>query len=333
MTETNKTLEAVAIVGTGSYLPERILTNAELEKMVDTNDEWIVTRTGMRERRIARDDEPTSEMATAAAKKALENAGITADDVDLIIVATATPDMPLPSTACLVQTAIGTKQALCFDLEAACSGFIYALEVGRGMLMSGLYKTALVIGADKMSSITDWEDRGTCILFGDGAGAVVIKRSEGSAGILATTVGADGSLADLLNVPGGGSRQPASHESVENRQHYIRMAGNNVFKYAVRHMCAAGRKALEEAGLTADDVDWVVPHQANMRIIQAISDRVGIPMERFVINLDKLGNTTAATVPIALDEAIRDGRIKPGQKVLSIVFGGGFTWGATVIEI
>ena len=330
--ECNKS-DAVTIAGTGAYLPQRILTNADLEKMIDTSDEWIVTRTGMRERRIARDDEPTSEMASAAARQALESAGLSGADVDLVIVATVTPDMPFPSTACLVQDAIGAKKALCFDLEAACSGFLYAMEVGRGMLMSGLYETALVIGSDKMSSVTDWEDRATCVLFGDGAGAVVLKRTEGAAKILATTVGADGSLGDLLMIPGGGSRNPASHDSVDQRLHYMKMAGNNVFKHAVRNMCNAGNAALEKAGLTAADVDWVVPHQANMRIIQAISDRVGISMDQFVINLDRLGNTTAATVPLALDEAVRDGRIKPGHKVLMIVFGGGFTWGSTVLEM
>ncbi len=333
MIEENNKSDAVAIIGTGAYLPEKVLTNADLEKMVDTNDEWIVSRTGMKERRIARDDEPTSEMAAAASKQALESAGVDAKDVDLIIVATVTPDMPFPSTACIVQDAIGAKSALCFDLEAACSGFLYAMEVGRGMLMSGLYETALVIGAEKMSSVTDWEDRGTCILFGDGAGAVVLKRSESSAKILATTVGSDGSLGDLLMIPGGGSRTPASHDSVDQRLHYMKMAGNNVFKHAVRNMCNAGNEALEKSGLTTDDVDWVVPHQANMRIITAISSRVSIPMDKFVVNLDKLGNTTAATVPLALDEAIRDGRIKSGDKVLMIVFGGGFTWGATVLEM
>jgi 3-oxoacyl-[acyl-carrier-protein] synthase III len=333
MSDEQRTEAAVAIVGTGSYLPERILTNAELEKMVDTTDEWIVTRTGMRERRIAGEHEPTSVMAAGAAKQALEKAGITGEDVDLIIVATVTPDMPFPSTACLVQNAIGARGALCFDLEAACSGFLYSMEVGRGMLLSGLYETALVIGAEKMSAVTDWEDRATCVLFGDGAGAAVLKRTATAPGILATSVGADGSLGELLMIPAGGSRTPASHDSVDQGLHYIKMAGNNVFKHAVRCMCEAGRDALEKAGLSVDDVDWVVPHQANMRIIQAISDRVGISMERFVINLARLGNTTAATVPLALDEAVSDGRIKSGDKVLMIVFGGGFTWGATVLEM
>jgi 3-oxoacyl-[acyl-carrier-protein] synthase-3 len=329
-----KAEEAVVIAGTGSYLPQRILTNAELEKMVETSDEWIVTRTGMRERRIAGDDEPTSVMATGAAKQALERAGISGEDVDLIIVATVTPDMPFPSTACMVHDAIGAgKKALCFDLEAACSGFLYAMDVARGMLISGSYNTALVIGAEKMSSVTDWEDRGTCVLFGDGAGAAVLKRSSTKRGILSTTVGADGSLGELLMIPGGGSRIPASHESVEQRQHFMKMAGNNVFKHAVRCMTEAGRDALEQAGLTVEDVDWVVPHQANMRIIKAIADRAGISMDKVIVNLDRLGNTTAATVPLALDEGVRDGRIKSGDIVLMIVFGGGFTWGATVLEM
>ena len=333
MMDERKTEHGIVIAGTGSYLPERILTNAELETLVETSDEWIVTRTGMRERRIARDDEPTSEMASAAAKEALENAGISGEDVDLIIVATVTPDMPFPSTACMVQDAVGATKALCFDLEAACSGYLYAQEVGRGMLLSGMYNTALVIGAEKMSAVTDWEDRATCVLFGDGAGAAVLKRSDSKGGILATTVGSDGSLGELLMIPGGGSRTPASHDSVDQRQHYMKMAGNNVFKHAVRCMTEAGRDALEKAGLTVEDVDWVVPHQANMRIIKAIADRTGISMDKVVINLDRLGNTTAATVPLALDEAVRDERIKPGDIVLMIVFGGGFTWGATVLEM
>lgn len=322
----------VMIAGTGSYVPERILTNAELEQMVDTNDEWITARTGMRERRIARADEATSDMAAAAARVALADAGMTAEELDLIIVGTSTPDMLFPSTACLVQSAIGAKGALCYDLSAACSGFLYTLETARAMLESGLYKNALVVGADKMSAVTDWTDRGTCILFGDGAGAFVLKPTVTHRGIMATVSGADGSLGDLLMIPAGGSRMPATSETVAEHQHTVKMAGNNVFKHAVRCMTEAGEDALRKAGLTADDVNWMIPHQANMRIIQAISDRVHIPMERIVVNLDRYGNTTAATVPLALDEAIRDGRVKRGDVLLFVVFGGGFTWGSMVLE-
>ncbi len=323
----------VVITGTGSYVPERILTNADLEKLVETSDEWILARTGMRERRIAADDEYTSDMAIAAARNALVSGGVSGADVDVIIVATVTPDMPFPSTACIVQNAIGAKQALCFDLEAACSGFLYALETARGLLTAGPYETALVIGAEKMSSIVDWEDRGTCVLFGDGAGAVVVQIRPGRRGILAASVGADGSLGDLLHVPGGGSRQPATHASIEARQHYLKMGGNQVFKHAVRCMCDAAGEALKKAGLDIHQIDCIIPHQANMRIVQAIADRVGVPIERFYVNLDRFGNTTAATVPLALDEAVRTGRVSAGDLILTTVFGGGFTWGAAIFEL
>ena len=322
----------VMIAGTGAYLPERVLTNAELEQMVDTSDEWIQARTGMRERRIARADEASSDMGAAAARIALDDAGLAADEVELIIVATSTPDMLFPSTACLVQSALGATNALCYDLSAACSGFLYSMETARAMLQSGLYRNALVIGSDKMSAVTNWSDRGTCILFGDGAGAFVLKPTITHRGIMATVSGADGSLGDLLMIPAGGSRMPATAETVAEHQHTVKMAGNNVFKHAVRCMTEAGQDALRKAGLTAGDVKWVIPHQANMRIIQAISERVNIPMDQIVVNLDRYGNTTAATVPVALDEAVRDGRIQRGDVLLIVVFGGGFTWGAMVLE-
>jgi len=322
----------VVIVGTGSYAPERVLTNAELEKMVDTTDEWIVTRSGIRERHIARPDEATSDMASEAALKALAAAGLTAEAVDLIIVATVTPDMPFPNTACFVQKRIGAKHATCFDLEAACSGFLFAVETARQYLLCGTIKTALVIGAEKLSSVTDWKDRGTCVLFGDGAGAVVLQAVESERGILATVTGSDGTLTELLNIPAGGSRNPASHETVDQRLHYMKMVGREVFKHAVRTMGEAATRAIEQCGLTVADVACVIPHQANMRIIEAIRERLGLPPEKFFVNLDRYGNTSAATVPLALDQAVRAGRIKPGDVVVLVAFGGGFTWAATVLR-
>lgn len=321
----------VRIAGTGSYLPERILTNHDLEKMVDTSDEWIRTRTGMCERRISRDDETTSDMAAAAAQNALETAGVDAADVDLVIVATCTPDMVFPSTACAVQDKVGAKNAFCYDLSAACSGFLYAVESARGMIEAGNCRTALVIGAEKMSCVTDWEDRGTCVLFGDGAGAVVLRPSETGRGILASCMGSDGSLGDLLKIPAGGCRMPASPETLAERQHFVKMGGNKVFKHAVVCMSAAGQSVLEKAGLELHDVDWVVPHQANMRIIKAIADRAEVSMDKFCTNLERVGNISSASVPVALDEAARAGKIREGDTVLFVVFGGGFTWGAMIL--
>lgn len=320
------------MIGTGSYLPEKVLTNADLEKMVDTSDEWILARTGIRERRIARDDETTAEMSAQAARRAIESAGIDPSDIDLIIVATATPDMPFPSTACFVQDMIGAKKVMCFDIEAACSGFLYALEVARQFVSNGSRQTVLVIGAEKLSCITDWEDRATCVLFGDGAGAVLLKGGNDGRGMIASTICADGSLAKLLNVPGGGSRHPASPATLEDRLHYIKMTGNEVFKHAVRCMCEAGQRVLGECGMTIDEVDLVVPHQANMRIIKAIASRLGNSIDKFYINVERVGNISGASVPVALDEAVREGRLKKGDIVLMIVFGGGFTWGAMLME-
>lgn len=323
----------VRISGTGSYAPERVLTNEDLSRMVDTSDEWIRTRTGMVERHIAREDEPTSEMAAAAARRALESAGRTPEEVGLIIVATITPDMVMPGTACWVQKELGSVHAAAFDLSAACSGFMYGLQTARQYLIGGAVDCALVIGADKMSCITDWEDRSTCVLFGDAAGAVVMERGRGPArGVLSCVLGADGRLADLLTLPAGGSRLPTTEQTVRDRQHFVKMAGNRVFKYAVRAMTDVAEQAMRQAGVSADDIDWVIPHQANKRIIEAVSDKTGMGMDRFIVNIDKYGNTTAATVPVALDEAVRDGRIQPGDLVLTTVFGGGFTWGSAVIE-
>ena len=323
---------AVCVTGTGSYLPERILTNKDLEKMVDTTDEWILTRTGIRERHIARDDEATSHMAADAAERAMQAAGITADEVQLIIVATVTPDMVFPSTACFVQELIGAKNAFCFDIEAACSGFLYAVEVARQFIQGGTIRTALVIGAEKLSCVTDWDDRATCVLFGDGAGAVVLQPRADGHGIISSAMGSDGGLAALLNIPGGGSRHPVSRKTIEDGLHYMKMTGREVFKHAVRCMSDFGKQVLEQAGLTIEDVDLVVPHQANMRIIRAISDRLGCPLDKFYVNLERVGNMSGASVPVALDEAVRVGRLKRGDIVLFVVFGGGFTWGASVMK-
>ncbi|MBN1675291.1 MAG: ketoacyl-ACP synthase III [Kiritimatiellae bacterium] len=324
----------VRIAGTGSYLPERVLSNADLEKMVDTTDEWIVTRTGIRERRIASEKEATSDLSTAAAKRALKQAGVAAEDLDGIVVATMTPDMVMPNTGCLVQDRLGARKAACFGLEAACSGFTYGLEIGRQFVRSGAMDHVLVIGAEKLSSFTDWQDRSTCVLFGDGAGAAVLAPDQDGAGhrLITTVIGANGGLADLLKVPGGGSRRPASAETVHERQHFIKMAGREVFKYAVTEMCNAGRDALKRCGLTTEDVDWVVPHQANIRIIQAVAERLKVGLEKWYLNIDRCGNMSAASVAVAFDELVRSGRVQSGDILLMIVFGGGFTWGASVVQ-
>ena len=323
----------VAIFGTGSYLPERVLTNEDLEKMVDTTDEWIVTRTGIRQRHIARDDETASDMAAEAARRALAEAGVEPEAVDLIIVATITKDMVFPSTACLVQDKIGATNAFCFDMEAACSGFLYCMETARRFVGSGAVDTVLVVGSEKLSCLTDWEDRSTCVLFGDGAGAVVLQPATNGGGIRSAVMGSDGSLADLLKVPAGGSREPATHETVDQRLHFMKMSGNEVFKHAVRCMCDAGQAVMADMGLTIDDIDCVIPHQANMRIIRAIANRLGKVMDKFFVNLDRVGNVSAASIPIALDEAVRSGRVKQGDRILAVAFGGGFTWGAMIIEL
>jgi len=321
------------ITGTGSYLPERILTNADLEKIVDTSDEWIFTRTGIRQRRIAGDDQAASDLGTAAARRALESVGIPATEIGLIIVATSTPDMFFPSTACLIQASIGATNAFCYDLAAACSGFLYAMETARRFVESGAVRTAMVIGAEKFSCIMDWTDRDTCVLFGDGAGAVVISSEGTGRGIISTVLHSDGRLADTLKVEGGGSRKvPSSEPGCAAKPPHIRMNGREVFKHAVLSMTGAVREVLEKSGMNIEDIDWVIPHQANTRIIQAVNEKLHIPMEKCCLNLDKVGNISAASVPGALDEAVRSGRIKKGQKILMVVAGGGFTWGAAVVE-
>lgn len=321
-----------SILAVGSYVPARVLTNADLEKMVATSDEWIRTRTGIRERRLAAPDEATSDLAAKAARKALANAGLAPEAVDLIITATVTPDMPFPSTACLVQEKIGARRAAAFDIEAACSGFIYGLEIGQQFVMSRTCETVLVIGAEKLSSIVDWTDRNTCVLFGDGAGAAVLQHRPGAHGLLTTCLGADGSKGNVLCVPGGGSRLPSSIETVQGRQHFIRMDGRETFKNAVQAMYAAAREALDRCQLDVSRLACIIPHQANRRIIDAVAERLGARPEQLFINVDRYGNTSAASVAIALDEAVSAGRIRRGDLILLVVFGAGFTWGAAIIE-
>lgn len=321
-----------SIVSVGSYVPDRCMTNADLEKLVDTTDEWITTRTGIRERRIAAEDQFTSDLAAEAATKALKKADISAESIDLIIVATITPDMPFPSTACLVQQKIGATRAAAFDLEAACSGFIYALEVAQQFIMSRTYDTVLVIGAEKLSSIVDWQDRNTCVLFGDGAGAVVLQNRPESHGLLTACMGADGGKASLLSMPGGGSRHPATAQSLQDRLHFLRMDGKETFKSAVTAMHRAAKEALARCQIEISQIKCVIPHQANLRIMSAVADRLGAQEHQLFINVDKFGNTSAASVAIALDQAVEQGRIERGDLVLLVVFGAGLTWGAAVIE-
>ncbi|MCL6603493.1 MAG: ketoacyl-ACP synthase III [Paenibacillus sp.] len=324
-------LRPVGIIGTGKYVPEKILTNADLEKMVDTNDEWIVSRTGIRERHIASPDEATSDLSYAAALKALESAGMKPEELDLIIIATITPDSAFPSTACILQDKLGAKRAAAFDLSAACSGFVYSLATAVGMIQNGMYNNALIIGADTLSRITDYTDRNTCVLFGDGAGAVIIGEVPEGRGFQSFDLGAEGSGGSLLKLEGGGSRLPASQETVEGKKHYIYMNGTEVFKFAVRIMGTATERVLTKAGIGKEDIDLFVPHQANIRIIQSAMQRLNLPPENVVINVDKYANTSAASIPLALVEAAEQGRMKEGDTVLMVGFGGGLTWGASVL--
>jgi len=317
--------DMIHIIGTGSYLPEQIMTNQELERLVETSDEWITTRTGIKERRIADKTEAASDLAIQAAKKAITDARIQSDQIELIVVATATPDMFFPSTACFVQKGLGIKNAVAFDVSAACSGFLFALTTVKALLESGPYKTALVIGTEKLSSITDWKDRGTCILFGDGAGAAVLQKQNGMQGILSTYIGTDATQTDILDVPGGGSRNPQKEAA-------IHMEGKEVFKFAVLKMIFATKEALQLAGKRESDLALLIPHQANLRIIEAIAERVQLPRDRIFVNLQKYGNMSAATTIVALDEARREGRVKKGDLVELVAFGAGLTWGAAMIQ-
>ena len=321
------------IISTGSYVPEKILTNKDIEKFVETTDEWITGRTGIRARRIAAEGEAASDMAYHASVRALEGAGINAEDLDLILVGTFTPDMPFPSTGCFLQAKLGATNAVGFDLQATCSGFLYALSVADAYIKSGRYRKVLVVGVDLLSRFLNWEDRSTCVLFGDGAGAVIMEPTEGDTGLIDVEIGSDGRLAEILYIPGGGSRYPASEDTVREHKHSIHMVGSEVFKVAVKTMERISVEILEKNGIDPSEVDYIVPHQANFRIIQAVANRLNMPMDKVIVNLDKYGNTSAGTIPIALDEAMRAGQLKSGDLVLMASFGGGLTWASAIIRL
>ena len=322
----------VEIVSTGRYLPDRIVTNRDMESIVETSDEWIFERTGIRERRIAPPEMTAAEMGAGAARCALARAGLTPEDVDVLIVSTVTPDRLLPATSCDIQALIGAKNAVAFDVVGACTGFIYALTVAEGYLGTGRGEIALVIATEKLSSIIDWEDRSTCVLFGDGAGAAVVRSSAGERGILGTHHQSDGKLADLLYRPAGGAAIPIDAEVLRNRTHFIQMSGREVFKHAVRAMADSAGRALERSGWELDDVDLVFPHQANIRIIKGTARYAGLPMEKVFVNVDRYGNMSSATIPVAMDEAVEEGRLQPGMKLLLVAFGAGLTWGAMAVR-
>jgi 3-oxoacyl-[acyl-carrier-protein] synthase-3 len=320
------------INGTGASLPERVLTNQDLEKIVDTSDDWITTRTGIKERRVAGEGEGLSQYATDAARRALEMAGEDPAALDMIICATVTPDMPIPSTACFIQENLGAKRAAGFDLQAGCSGFIYGLAVAEQFIATGTYERILVIGAELLSKYLNWKDRTTCVIFADGAGAVILGRGEGPRGVLATTLKTDGSMADFICMPGGGALRPPTHETVDEGLHFIRMRGNETFKIAVRSLEDVSREVLASAGLEPAQLDLFIPHQANRRIIDAVGSRLGIGPDQVYVNIERVGNTSAASIPIALDEAVREGRVKSGQTLLFAAFGAGLTWGAALVR-
>ncbi len=325
---------SIVISGTGSYLPEKVLTNFDLEKFLDTSDEWIFERTSIKARHIAAENEAASDMAYEASKRALDDAGLDVSSVDLVIVTTVNPDMLFPSTACLLQSKLGIRNNIpCFDLEAACSGFVYGVEVATRMMQSGFYRNALVVSSEKMSSMVDWRDRATCVLFGDGAGAVVLSASrEGNTGIIGTVLGADGSDTAMLKLPAGGSAMPTSEETVKRGLHFLQMDGRKIFKHAVKIMQEKAFEVLDLCGIPADKLALFIPHQANMRIIESVAKRLKIPPEKVYVNIGNYGNTSSASIPIAIDEAARSGKIKKGDYVLFVAFGAGLTWGATLAK-
>lgn len=322
------------ITGTGSYAPSEVLTNQDFEKMVDTSDEWIVTRTGIKQRHIAPPDISTSDVSYEAARRALEMAEVEPAELDMIMVGTVTPDHPLPATATILQAKLGAVGSAAFDIVAACAGFLHGLALAKAMILTGSYNKILVVGVELLSRITDYNDRSTCVLFGDGAGAVVVERKEGenSSGVLSSYLRADGTKKELLWIPLGGTKQKLTAQNVENPDRYVRMAGNEIFKLAVRAMCDAARSSLEQAGITTDDIAWLVPHQANIRIIDAVAKRLNISREKVYLNIQEYGNTSAASVPIALDEANRKGLLKKGDYIVMVAFGGGLTWGASLVQ-
>jgi 3-oxoacyl-[acyl-carrier-protein] synthase-3 len=322
----------VGIASVGAYAPTGILSNRDLEKLVDTSDEWIRTRSGISNRHIADATTATSDIALPAARMALERAGLAPEELDLIIVATFTPDYILPATACVIQHALGATNAAAFDISAACTGFLYAMGIAAPTIATGMYRNALVIGADTLSKLTDYTDRGTCVLFGDGAGAVVMRQAPEGRGILSTYLRADGSTPEVLYVPAGGTRNPATHETVDAHAHFIKMNGNEVYRFAVRALEDAVQTALARAGLTTDDIDLIIPHQANIRIIEGAAKRLAIPEDRWVINLHEYGNTSGGSIPLALNDAYEQGRLQEGNIVVFVAFGGGLTWGASVMR-
>lgn len=324
-------IKKVGIIGVGKYLPKKILTNADLERMVDTSDEWITTRTGIKERHLVSKQEAASDLAIKAAREALEDARLSPGDLELIIVATITPDMHFPSVACLLQNAFSAKKATCFDISAACAGFVYAIVVAQQFIAAGTYKNALVVGTEVLSAITDWQDRNTCVLFGDGAGAAVLAPVN-SGGILSVYLGSDGTQKDLLMLPAGGSRYPPTHETIDKRMHYIKMRGNELFKLAVKIMADTAQEALKQAGLKCSDVKLIIPHQANMRILMALAKKLGLPPNKIYLNIEKYGNMSSASTAVALCEAVKEGRIKKGDTILLDAFGAGLVWGACVIK-
>ncbi len=321
------------ITGTGSYLPEKILTNVEMEKFVDTTDEWIKSKTGIEQRHVAEDEHASSDLGVIAAERALKSAGLAPEEVELIVVATISPDSIFPSTACIIQDKLGAANAAAFDLSAGCSGFVYALTVAAQFVQAGTYKNVLVIGTETLTKMLDWEDRNTCVLFGDGAGAAVVQPVEAGRGVISVELGSDGSGAELLHMPGGGSRCPATAESVIARQHYLKMAGPEVYKFAVRIMGESSLRVIEKAGLTKEQIDYFIPHQANIRIINSAAKKLGLGMDKVYVNLHKYGNTSAASVGVALDEAIREGKVKKGDNLVLVGFGAGLTWASLVLKL